>query len=88
MILLEVGYKKDLITDFLEMPVAIYANYPNWIRPLNQDIEAIFDPKQNKLFRGGSSAMRWVLYNENKVCIGRIAAFINCLLYTSDAADE
>jgi hypothetical protein len=77
--LLEVGYKQNLATDFLEVPLAIYANYPNWIRPLNQDIEAIFDPKQNKLFRGGSSAVRWVLYNEQDEPIGRIAAFINSI---------
>lgn len=75
--LLEVGYKQKLVNDFLEVPLAIYANYPNWIRPLNQDIEAVFNPKQNKLFRGGSSAVRWVLYNEQDEPIGRIAAFIN-----------
>ena len=75
--LLEVGYKQKLVNDFLEVPLAIYANYPNWIRPLNQDIEAIFDPKKNRLFRVGSSAVRWVLYNEQEQPIGRIAAFIN-----------
>jgi hypothetical protein len=75
--LLEVGYKQKLVNDFLEVPLAIYANYPNWIRPLNQDIEAVFDPKKNRLFRVGSSAVRWVLYNEQEQPIGRIAAFIN-----------
>lgn len=59
--------------DFLELPVSLYSDYPNWIRPLNSDIESVFDPKKNKHFRHGE-AIRWVLYSNNKP-IGRIAAF-------------
>jgi hypothetical protein len=39
--------------DFLRVPTRIYRNDPNWIRPLDQDIETIFDPKQNEAFKGG-----------------------------------
>ena len=61
--------------DFLGLPVSIYKNEPNWIRPLNKDIEDVFDVKRNKFFRHGQCT-RFLLYDEGKV-IGRIAAFIN-----------
>jgi hypothetical protein len=61
---------------FLELPVTIYQPYPNWIRPLDKDIIDVFDPKKNKAFRHGT-ATRWILYDENQVPIGRIAAFVN-----------
>ncbi|MEW5845595.1 MAG: hypothetical protein AB1777_04935 [Bacteroidota bacterium] len=59
--------------DFLEFPVSLYSDYPNWIRPLDVDIENVFNPKVNKHFRHGE-AIRWVLYQNDKP-IGRIAAF-------------
>jgi hypothetical protein len=61
--------------DFLLFPLSIYKNEPNWIRPLDKDIEAVFDPKQNKFFRHGQCS-RFLLYDGEKV-IGRIAVFIN-----------
>jgi hypothetical protein len=61
--------------DFLHLPLSVYKNESNWIRPLDKDIEAVFDPKQNKFFRHGECT-RFLLYDEGKV-IGRIAAFIN-----------
>lgn len=61
---------------FLDLAIDIYAQDPNWIRPLDKDIEAVFDPKKNKLFKTGECA-RWVLYNDNGVAIGRVAAFVN-----------
>ncbi|MEY4647375.1 MAG: hypothetical protein RIQ98_1211, partial [Bacteroidota bacterium] len=51
MFLKEVGKDKGLIKLFLEFPVALYATDANWIRPLNNDIEAIFDPKKNPHFK-------------------------------------
>lgn len=62
---------------FLNFPVKLYAEDSNWIRPLNKDIEKIFDPKQNKLFSRGGKAIRWNLYDGNNQVIGRIAAFVN-----------
>lgn len=62
--------------DFLEFPVEIYSNDPEWIRPLDKDIEQVFDPARNKAFRHGE-ATRWLLSNEEGKMIGRIAAFIN-----------
>ena len=56
------------------MPVGLYKNDNNWIRPLDDDIEKIFDPKRNKYFKRGN-AIRWVLYNSKNKLAGRIAAF-------------
>lgn len=62
--------------DFLLIPVSIYRNDPNWIRPLDKDIEAVFSTDENKFFRHGK-AIRWLLYDDQGIVIGRIAAFIN-----------
>lgn len=60
---------------FLEFPLSIYKEDTNWIRPLNKDIEDVFDNTKNKLFRHGVCA-RFLLFNGDKL-IGRIAAFVN-----------
>jgi len=62
--------------EFLQLPVKLYRNYPNWIQPLNTDIERVFDPKKNKQFRNGE-AIRWILINDSGETVGRIAAFID-----------
>jgi hypothetical protein len=69
--------------DFLRVPSRIYLNDPNWIRPLDQDIETIFDSKQNEAFQGGACA-RWVLYDSQGDPMGRIAAFINAKMAYSN----
>jgi hypothetical protein len=61
---------------FLELPLKFYKNDTEWIRPLNKDIEQVFDPKKNKAFRHGE-ATRWLLEDESGKIIGRIAAFVN-----------
>lgn len=61
---------------FLELPVIIYKNDPNWIRPLDKDVADVFDPKKNKAFRFGK-AIRWILKDDSGKPIGRIAAFVN-----------
>lgn len=71
----EVNTAKDR-RDFLELPVAIYKNDPNWIRPLDKDIEEVFDPTKNKAFRKGECT-RWLLKDDMGKVIGRIAAFVN-----------
>lgn len=72
-----------LAKEFLEVPVDIYKNDPTWIRPLDQDIEAVFDPKKNKNFRHGE-ACRWILKDEKGKSIGRVAAFYNKKIINSD----
>ena len=70
--IIEVNSKKDK-KDFIQIACSIYKNEKNWIRPLNKDIDSVFDPKKNKAFRKGD-VKRWVLKDNDKV-IGRIAAF-------------
>ncbi|PLW95819.1 MAG: hypothetical protein C0591_10320, partial [Marinilabiliales bacterium] len=79
--LIEVTNKK-LIKDFLRMPVGLYAKDKNWIRPLDNDIEKIFDPNKNRYFKRGD-AIRWVLYDSANKLAGRIAAF-----YLNDEKSE
>ena len=74
MILKEVVGDKILKRMFLEFPVSLYASDPNWIRPLDQDIEVIFDPNKNFHLKKGE-AIRWILFDENQNPIGRVAAF-------------
>ena len=62
--------------EFLQLPFAIYRNDPNWVPPLKQDIEKVFDPAKNKFFEDGE-CIRWILKDEQGKTIGRIAAFIN-----------
>lgn len=66
----------SLEKDFLDVPRVLYANDPKWVCPLDNDIKAVFDPNKNGYFKHGE-ARRWVLYDENKKLIGRIAAFID-----------
>ncbi|MGV3541207.1 MAG: hypothetical protein ACO1OQ_15430 [Rufibacter sp.] len=62
--------------EFLELPVRLYQDHPQWIRPLDQDIEQVFDPQRNPNFRNGK-AIRWILQDKQGLTIGRVAAFIN-----------
>ncbi|UCS94050.1 hypothetical protein KZP23_03175 [Echinicola marina] len=74
--ILEVTSAKDA-REFLDMAVRLYKNEENWIRPLDDDIEGLFHPETNKLFRKGAKAKRWLLKNDQGETIGRIAAFTN-----------
>lgn len=68
--------RKEHIREFIRLPLRLYKSYPSWIRPLDADIEQVFDPKKNKTFRKGE-AVRWILQDDNGTTIGRVAAFIN-----------
>lgn len=61
--------------EFLKVPLIIYKNDPNFIQPLDKDINDVFDPKKNKAFRFGECS-RWILKNEEGGLVGRIAAFV------------
>lgn len=54
----------------------LYKEYPNWVCPLDTDIEKVFDPKHNELFDEGE-AIRWVVRNAEGQIVGRIGAFYN-----------
>ncbi len=61
---------------FYEVQHFIYQGDENWVCPLDEDIEAIFDPVANAYFNHGS-ATRFILRDEKGKVIGRIAAFYN-----------
>jgi len=67
--------------EFLEFPVRLYKNEPNWIRPIDNDIENIFNPLKNRHHDHGES-IRWILKNYSGETIGRIAAFYDSTLYS------
>ena len=71
----EVSSNRDR-EEFLRLPLRIYHNDPEWIRPLDKDVEEVFDPERNKFFRHGKCT-RFLLEDEKGKVIGRIAAFIN-----------
>lgn len=62
--------------EFLYLPVKLYKNDENWIRPLDKDIEEVFDRKVNKYFRDGD-CIRWILLDADDKTIGRVAAFVD-----------
>src|SRR5699024_9524024 len=62
----------------LALSTKINEDNPEWIRPLDKDIEAVFDESKNKLFRKkGNICKRWLLLSEDGDVIGRIATFVN-----------
>ena len=67
---------KHVVRQFLELPFSIYRNDAQWVCPLMNDIESVFDPQKNNFFSFGK-CNRWILVDENNHAIGRIAAFIN-----------
>ena len=63
-------------TEFIRVNVELNQSNPNYIRPLDKDINDVFDPKKNKAFRHGE-CNRWIAKNDQGKLIGRIAAFTN-----------
>ena len=62
--------------EFILTNVRLNRDNSNYIRPLDKDIEEVFDAKKNKAFRFGG-VKRWLLKNDSGESIGRIAAFTN-----------
>ena len=61
---------------FIQINADLNKTTPNYIRPLDHEIRAVFDPGKNKAFRHGE-CIRWILKDEEGKSIGRIAAFVN-----------
>lgn len=62
--------------DFLKLPHVLYKHDTEWVAPLNQDLEEVFDPNQNGQFATGE-AKRWLLFDDKQHIIGRVAAFFS-----------
>ncbi|MGL5683365.1 MAG: hypothetical protein ACRDDZ_10015 [Marinifilaceae bacterium] len=76
-------YKFIEVTDkateqqFIELPVRLYKNNKNWVRPFDNDIRNVFNPAKNPCFKNGE-AVRWIMQDEKSgEIVGRVAAFIN-----------
>ena len=69
----EVSTKRE-IKQWLAFPAELYKYDKHYIRPLDREVEAVFDRTQNKLFRHGD-ATRYYLTDENGKIVGRIAVF-------------
>lgn len=73
---IEVVKNEKQARTFIEFPIALYAGDAHYIRPLDKDIEEVFDPKKNKFFKHGECE-RWLLKNKQGKYIARIAVFVN-----------
>jgi len=73
--IIEVRDKKQ-IRVFLDLPGELYKGDPNWVCPLENDIESVFNPGKNN-FHSFGDCTRWILYSSKGKTIGRIAAFVN-----------
>jgi hypothetical protein len=60
--------------DFIKVNVLMNAANPNYIRPLDNEVNEVFDKNKNKAFKYGE-AIRWILKDDNGKLVGRIAAF-------------
>ena len=79
--LIEVKTKEDA-KKFITISIDLYKNESAWIRPIDKEIEAIFNPNENSNYKNGE-CIRWILEENHKV-IGRIAAFVNHNTATKD----
>jgi len=73
--IIEVVTKKQA-KQFLDVVALVYKNDKVYVRPLDTQIEEIFDPKRNEFFRYGE-AVRFLALDQNNRPIGRIGAYIN-----------
>ena len=61
---------------FHAVPHIVYKNDPNWIAPLQGDVESVFLPQKNEAFNNGE-AICFILLDDDGQLVGRIAAFID-----------
>src|SRR5215204_1033059 len=61
---------------FISLPRKLYSGDPEWIGPIDSEVQSVFDPQKNNFFHHGTTA-RWILVNHKQGTIGRIAAFVD-----------
>lgn len=72
--IVEVGTSTASQKAFLQFPVRLYRNDMYWIRPLDKDVNDVFDPGINKRFENGE-CIRYLLVDDANVTIGRVAVY-------------
>src|SRR6476620_10888412 len=60
--------------EFIQASVLMNNSNSNYIRPLDNEVNDVFDPLKNKNYKYGETK-RWILKDDNGKLIGRIAAF-------------
>lgn len=64
------------MNDFIRLPHRLYAHCPQYVPDLDSDIRETFDPRKNAGLEY-SDIQPFVAYDEQGVCVGRVAAIIN-----------
>ena len=62
---------------FDALPHRLHRHAPAYIGALDNEVDAVFSSKKNKLFAAGGEARRWLLTDAQGEVVGRVAAFIN-----------
>jgi GNAT superfamily N-acetyltransferase len=75
--IIEVVTKQDK-KEFINFPKKLYRGDPYWVCQPDSGIESVFNPTKNHTF-GHGNAIRWILKDDKKNTIGRVAAFIDNL---------
>ena len=73
--LIQVKDKKSR-KEFINVAKIIYRDDPVWVCPLDNQINAVFNPEQNPYY-SHAEAERWILFDDYNKLSGRIAAFID-----------
>ncbi|MDQ1098681.1 MULTISPECIES: hypothetical protein [Chryseobacterium] len=76
MIIVEEVQNENQKREFLEFPARLYQNDKNYIRPLDKDIEDVFNTEKNKFFKDGVCT-RFLFKNKQHETVGKTAVFIN-----------
>lgn len=64
------------IQEFLDFPARLYKEDTSYIRPLDKDVEDVFNIRKNKFFKIGECA-RFLFKNKKNETVGRVAVFVN-----------
>lgn len=78
MIIVEEVQNENQKKEFLEFPARLYQHDKNYIRPLDKDINEIFNPEKNKFFKTGECT-RFLFKNKQDQTVGKVAVFVNHL---------
>ncbi|MEP6846269.1 MAG: hypothetical protein ABI861_09710 [Panacibacter sp.] len=65
---------KATAADFIKVNVLMNRSNPNYIRPLDNEVDEVFDKSKNKNYKYGDSR-RWILKDNSGKPVGRIAAY-------------
>ncbi len=69
----EVTTKRE-IKQWLAFPAKLYRHDPHYVRPLDREVEHVFNREDNKLFRHGDATRYYLTDNKGRI-VGRIAVF-------------